>query len=204
MENHFRKENRIGFRHETESWSGAFPEMAYDLKALSSDKIKALVHALRVHQVELEMQNTELRRTQLELQAARDEYVDLFDFSPVGYITTTSDGFIVKANKTVSTLLGTESASLTGEPLSRFVSKETQDRFYFHRKKLFETDVAQTCELVMVKADGSVFDAQLESIPVADSRGNFTQIRTAVSDISERKKMEKALRGSEAQLRLYP
>jgi PAS domain S-box-containing protein len=141
------------------------------LKGLSAKEIKGLVHELRIHQVELEMQNDKLRRTQLELQAAHDEYTDLYEFSPVGYITTSSDELILKANLTLSTLLGIEKTALIGAPLSLFVSKEAQDLFYFYRKKLIETGGAWTCEIVMVKADGSRFDAQLDSIQVSDAAG---------------------------------
>ncbi|MFH0725764.1 MAG: ATP-binding protein [Pseudomonadota bacterium] len=201
MKDHPRKWYSSSVRDKAEAWMTTDQNKAFDLTGLSGKEIKALIHELRVHQIELEMQNTELRRTQLELQAARDEYADLYDFSPVGYCTTSADGVILKANKTLSTLLGVEKSELMGEPLSRFVSKEAQDIFYFHRKNLLESNGDRTCELVMVKADGSRFDAQLDSIPVADTLGDLTQTRTAVSDISERKKLEQALRESETQLR---
>ncbi len=203
MKNHLRKESRSSIHHNAEDRAAIFPDSLHDLKGLSGKKIKALVQALRVHQIELELQNNELRRTQLELQATRDKYIDLYDFSPVGYITTSADGTILNANRAVSTLLKTEKHELMGELFFHFVTIETKDLLYLHRKKLYETDAPQSCELVMMKSDGSMFDAQLNSILVADSHGDFTQIRTTVFDISERKKMEKALRESEAQLRLF-
>jgi PAS domain S-box-containing protein len=201
MKNHLQKWYSSSTRDKAEAWITTFQQKSFDFKGLSAKEIESLLHEVRIHHVELEMQNTELRRTQLELQAARDEYADLYDFSPVGYCTMTADGVIVKANTTVATLLGVEKSALMDEPLSRFVSTETQDIFYFHRKKLLETDSARTCEIVMVKADGSRFDAQLDSIPVTAVPGNLPQTRTAVSDIGERKKLEKALRESEMQLR---
>jgi len=201
MKNHPRKWYSSSVRDKAEAWMTTLQEKTFDLKGLSGKEVKTLLHELRVHQVELEMQNNELKRSQLELQTARDEYADLYDFSPVGYCTTSADGVILKANRTLSTLLGVEKPALIGETLFRFVSKEAQDIFYLYRRRMFETDGARTCELGMVKADGSRFDAQLDSIPVADAQGHFTRTRTTVSDISERKKMEKALRESEEQLR---
>jgi PAS domain S-box-containing protein len=201
MKSNPRKWYSSSVRDKAEAWMTTLQEKTLDVAGLPGKEIKSLLHELRVHQIELEMQNNELRRTQLALQTALDEYADLYDFSPAGYCTMSADGVILKSNRTLSALIGVEKPLLMGEPLSRFVSKEAQDVFYFYRKRLFETDGAKTCELVMVKADGAQFDAQLDSVPVADAQGHFTLTRTMVSDISERKKMEKALRESEEKLR---
>jgi len=64
------------------------------------------LHELRVHQIELEMQNRELHRTQGELEAARARYFDLYDLAPVGYLTVSKNGLILEANFTAATLLG--------------------------------------------------------------------------------------------------
>ena len=82
---------------------------ATDLKQLSRKEVQALVHELQVHQVELEMQNDEIRRTQAELETALvKKYTDLYDFAPVAYLTLDQNGLVLEANLTAARLLGTE------------------------------------------------------------------------------------------------
>ena len=170
------------------------------LKKISPTDIWSLIEELHVHQIELEMQNKELRQAQSELIKVRDNYSDLYDFAPVGYITLSEKGLILEANLTSADMLGMERSLLIGKPFSRFITGDTQDVFYFHRKKLFETKNMQTCELKLLKKDGPQFHAQLECILIKDTEGNITQTRTAISDISERKRVEKALRNAHGKL----
>lgn len=73
-------------------------EKSSAIKGMPTRDVKALIEELQVHQVELEMQGEELRRSQLEVQDARDRYVDLYDFAPVGYVTMGENGLILDAN----------------------------------------------------------------------------------------------------------
>ncbi|MBC8246916.1 MAG: response regulator [Deltaproteobacteria bacterium] len=161
-----------------------------DVRELSQQEMQHLIHELRVHQIELEMQNEELRRIQEALEEARDRYSDLYDFAPIGYFTISKKGMVLEANLRGVTMLGVERGSLIDSPFSRMVSTETQEAFYFHRNKLFETKTMQTCALKLIKKDGTEFHAQLESIVVQDAEGDFSRIRTAVSDITERMRAE--------------
>lgn len=155
--------------------------------------IHALIHELEVHQIELEMQNEELRQAQLDLEAARDKYSNLYDFAPVGYFSISDKGLILDANLVGATMLGMERGKLKGRRLSQFITKDYQDVFYLHRQKLFETKTKQVCELKTTKKDGTEFYAQLESSPVKDEAGNCSSIRLSLSDITERKQVELAL-----------
>jgi PAS domain S-box-containing protein len=135
---------------------------------LSSDKTLLLVYELRVHQIELEMQNEELRLAQLALERARDKYLDLYDYAPVAYFTLDKNGLISDTNFTAVRLLGMEMKSLVTRPFSRLVSRDDQDIYYFHYQQVLETRNRQTCEIKLVKKSGEQCHAQLESTAAQD------------------------------------
>jgi PAS domain-containing protein len=108
-------------------------------KTLSPEEAGRLIHELQVHQIELEMQNEELRRAQGELEASRARYFDLYDLAPVGYFTLSEQGLILEANLAGAGLLGVGRSTLVKQPLSRFIFHEDQDIYYLHCKRLLET-----------------------------------------------------------------
>ena len=156
-----------------------------------------VVHELRVHQVELELQNEELRRTGLELDAERAKYFDLFDLAPVGYLTLTDKNIIGDANLTATRLLGAERRQLVGRPLSSFVLAADQTDYYLHRTLLARTGEPQSCELRLLRTDAEPFWALLEWQPQVAVDGKPITSRVTFTDISARKQGEEALRQRE-------
>ena len=120
------------------------------LAALSPEETRQTLHELRVHQIELEMQNEELRRAQVELDTARARYFDLYDLAPVGYCTLSEQGLILEANLTAAGLLGVSRGGLVKQPITRFIFKKDQDLYYLHRKQLFETGTPQALSLIHI------------------------------------------------------
>jgi two-component system cell cycle sensor histidine kinase PleC len=149
---------------------------------------------LQVHQIELEMQNEELRGAQKELEESRDRYSDLYDFSPVGYFSFDKNGIIIEVNLTGAKKLGVERNFLIKKPFSLFISRNSKDVFYLHLRKVFGTGDRQTCELKIVDKKGVQFDVQLESL--SEKEGNSGHCRTAISDITEHKKADEAIRNA--------
>jgi PAS domain-containing protein len=136
------KHKTSSLRKRAEEFLNKHPEA---IKEIASVDVKKLVADLHVHQIELEIQNEELRRAQLELEASRDRYSDLYDFAPVGYATVSEKGLILQANLACAAMLGIERGAMIRKPFSRFITKDDQDVFYLHQKKLFETKAKQTC-----------------------------------------------------------
>lgn len=163
--------------------------------------IRQLIENLQVYQIELEMQNEELRRVQQDLEITRDKYTNLYDFAPISYFTIDEKGVILEANLTAAARVGVERGLLIDRPFSDFIVRDDRDVFYLHRRKLRETMTSQTCELRIRQKDGSEFYAHLESIMVHEEEQNCSLIRTAVTDIHERKLAEDALRESETRYR---
>ena len=159
--------------------------MEADALPRSAAESDALLHELRVHQIELEMQNEELRRAQLALDISRARYFDLYDLAPVGYVTVSAEGKIVEANLRASAMLLTPRDELMNMSLSRFIVAAQQDSYYLHRRGVRPGGDVQVCELRMKQRDGTEFWARLESV-AADSEGSEQgTIRTTISDINE-------------------
>ncbi|MGO9379456.1 MAG: PAS domain S-box protein [Dissulfurispiraceae bacterium] len=158
--------------------------------------VQRVVHELQVHQIELEMQNEELRRVQQELETAREKYFDLYDLAPAGYVSLNEEGIILEANLTATILLGVERNNLVGHPLFRFVCIEDQDLYYLCRKRLVETSVNQACVLRIAKKDGTPFWVRID-ISTAQGIDNTKGSRAIIIDISERKRIEEKLKKSE-------
>jgi PAS domain S-box-containing protein len=152
-----------------------------------------LVHELRVHQIELEIQNEELRNTQLELAESRNKYCELYDFAPVGYFTMNKEGLIVGANLTGAAFLGEERSNLLKNKLSHFIAPDSQDEFYLHRKQVVESGAMQSCEVKLRRKDGTEFFAQLVSVAVTGQKDEYDQFHMTLTDITERKQTEEEL-----------
>lgn len=156
---------------------------------LSPKQVQQVVHDLRVHQIELEMQNEELRRVQTEVEVSKQRYFDLYNLAPVGYFTLSEQGVILEANLTATKLLAQTRDALVEKPLSRFILPEDQNLFSESCKTLFRTTLRQGFELRLVTADGSPFWGRIEASLVKGS--NSSRVCFAVmSDITERKLME--------------
>ena len=159
------------------------------LEDLSRDDILKMFHELRLHQIELKMQNEELRLSQVELDAVQARYFDLYDLAPVGYCTLSEEGQILEANFTASTLLGCTRNALVKQPITRYILKESQDDYYLHSRQLFETGEPQTCELLMVKKGEAPFWARLVATFVPNNDG-APVCRVVLSDITDHKRVE--------------
>jgi len=143
------------------------------------------------------MQNEQLRDSQAALDSERARYFDLYDLAPVGYCTVSEQGLIEQANLTVANLLGTTRTELLRQRWTRFIHQEDADLYYLHRKKLVESGEPQSCELRMMKKDGTQFWGQWAATVSHLTEGGL-ELRTVLSDITVRRQAEDARLKSEA------
>ena len=153
---------------------------------------QGLVHELQIHQIELEMQNEELRNAQNQLGESLAKYSDLYDFSPVGYVTSNREGLILEANLTFAGQLGIERGRLIDTPLWLYAAAPDRGKFRSHLEQVFKTNERLTCELRLQRPSGPERYAQLDSIRVLNVDG-AELCRTSVTDISIMKEAEKEL-----------
>jgi PAS domain S-box-containing protein len=169
--------------------------------ALSPAQAQRRLHDLQVHQVELEMQNEELRRTQAALDTSRAHYFDFYDLAPVGYCTVSAKGLIKEVNLATCTQLNVPRSQLSKRPISSFIFNDDQGIYYNFRHKLVDTDQPLSCELRLLKRGGTPFWAHLLVSAVPDGDGG-SELRMVISDITERKQAEAKLLVSKTQAEL--
>jgi PAS domain S-box-containing protein len=145
----------------------------------------ALEHELTVHQIELESQNEELRRAQVDLCEARDRYLDLYDFAPVGYLTIDHRGLIVEANVSAASLLGDGRDALIGSQFSRYVGKQDAQRWLRHAARTMLGHGPQAVDLRLQPASGMAFHARMDCLRFVRS-GAEPVLRATLSDVSAR------------------
>jgi len=147
---------------------------------------KRLLHELQVHQIELEMQNDELRRVYETAETALKKYTMLYDFSPMGYFTLDAEGVISELNFTGAELLGDRHFSLVNSNFKFFVSDDSLPLFNSFLKKLYSGNTKESCEVTLVKDKKIKTYIYLEGIVT----GNERECLLSAVDISSFKKRD--------------
>ena len=178
---------------------GRIQRASLDRRRLSIEEEQSVIHDLQVYQIELELQNEELRRTQNALEASRARYFDLYDLAPVGYFTLNDAGAILEANLAGASLLGIPRVMLVKKFFSRYVVPEDGDTYYLRHRRLLKTGAPEAFEIRLSKNDGTTLTAWLDITVAHDDKG-VAICRLVVSDISERKAIQEKLRESQSLL----
>jgi len=165
----------------------------------SSPPTIAVLHELQVHQIELEMQNEELRRAQLALGEEHDRYVDLYDFAPVGYLTLDAKGVVVQVNLTGAALLGVDRKQLVGRRFAGFVAARDAERWHLFLATLVQSGEHQPCRLSLQRGDGSTLAGHVSG----QRQAQGDEVRIVLTDVSASERLEQSLRESKALLTLF-
>jgi PAS domain S-box-containing protein len=180
-------------RDDAEEQLARFPKHSADLKGQTPEQ---LIHELEVHQIELETQAEDLRKSKLAIEESRDKFLDLYDFSPIGYLSLNDKALITEVNLSGAILLGVERKDLVGAPFSKFMPEKYADQWYLYFMNVLKQDGKRSCTLMLNRSDDTTFPARLESLRLSGSDGAIT-VRIAFSDITDIWQIE-ALRASES------
>ncbi len=156
---------------------------------------------LRIHQAELETQNEQRRMAQAEIEQARQQYTELFDFAPVGYFVIEKNGVIEQVNLTGAAMIGIERNLLMNKPLDLYIAREDKDSFYLNRRMVFDKSAKKRLEVKLQTRDRE-FYAELLMEPITDAEDTVTRCRIAMVDVTARRNAEKLLYDSRRQLQL--
>jgi len=164
-----------------------------DQELPSIEETHRLLHELQGQQIKLGMQHEEMRRAQLDLEGSQARYFNLYDLAPVGYFTISEQGAILDVNLTAANMLGLTRSALYGQLLSRFILAADQDIYYQHRKELFESGKARSCELRWVRKDAPPFWVRMEATIIRSDEGAPVCL-AVISDITDRRQSEEKMK----------
>ncbi len=163
-------------------------------KEMNEEDSLALIHELQVHQIELEMQNEELRKVQAELAVSESKYRDLYEFAPIGYLTLDGSGKILEANLASASLLGTERIYMVNNRFQAYLDRNYIQKFDAFCSRVLASGEKQAAEFELKY---TVRDQEVHRWVLIEAQaiqGDICQIfQMAVIDITERKLMEKEL-----------
>jgi PAS domain S-box-containing protein len=175
-------------------------QLAGSVPATTVHSTEALLRELQVRQTELETQNENLRQTQRALEESRDRYRNLYDFSPVAFLTLNRDGLIFEMNYSAASLFGTDCKLLINCDFARYIAAENFKRWHGYFSEILKSNDKHSCEMAIRRGDGSVFPAHLDCMRVEAGNGENT-VHVALFDITEQKRAEAELRVSEEKFR---
>lgn len=192
------QENFNSLRREAEQ---ALASRRTDLPDTGDDELMRLLHELEVHQVELEMQNEQLQQTARDLETARNEYFDLYDTAPVGFVSINPRGTIERCNATAIEMLGASEDVLTGGLFSSRLFRDDRQTYHNHLRQISRHIKTPPCNVRLVREDGSLIHVHLEVTSKRDPKTReVTSWRYAIVDITDRKRAED-LQASEKRFR---
>ncbi|HNP28951.1 MAG TPA: PAS domain S-box protein [Nitrospirales bacterium] len=163
------------------------------VKKMTLEEVHHLIHELQVHQIELEMQNEELRQTQLELEVARDRYATLFHFSPVGYVTLDENGRLLEANLTLCDLVGVSRVDILNRKLEQYVIPEDQPAFKRYLDFLRQNPGTHRSDLLTLQHSNNPRRVRLKGCLETKEPSSVARVfRIAVEDVTIQEQVESA------------
>jgi PAS domain S-box-containing protein len=152
-----------------------------------------ILHELEVHQIELEMQNSELRNARDEAEELLEKYTELYDFAPVGYFTICTAGIIRLSNLTGATMLGIGRSTLIGRTFGLLITPRQRNQFKDFLKEVFADDSKKSTEFELADEKLTTQIVRIE----ARRCSNGFECSVMILDITMRKQAQEKMRMSE-------
>lgn len=168
-----------------------------DINAMSPEACRHLLDELRIQQIELQIQNEELRQINLELETSKAEYKAFYNLTPDCYCTVSSNGVILDVNLSTTNLLGLKRTDLIGQPIGPFLSTTTKDLFYQLHENLLKSGNTQSCGIKLLRKDGSEIFAHLTMSLLRNSESSKSILHFLLIGNNEEKLAPQALFESE-------
>jgi len=176
---------------------------------VSADEMRRIMHELRVYQIELEIQNEELRNTQIELELSKTKYIHLYDQAPVGYLTLSSSTMVLQANHTFLEMVGKNLETVVKRSFTEFIAVDDITIFLSRYNSFFKNPVGKSIVVRMVKSDNEIFVVSLTgSIGLTEIFDKHhpseqqSKLFLIATDITQQYYSEQKLKQSEEKLRL--
>ncbi|MFO7818746.1 MAG: PAS domain S-box protein, partial [Halanaerobacter sp.] len=188
MSNNFEEESHLREKAEEK-----LDQEELERRIKEEDDLEQVIEELKVHQIELELQNQDLKETRKNLQQAKERYYSLYDLSPVAYFTFDKEGVILEVNSTAVQLLKEQRNFILDKPVMVYLPPQGQDDFYHHRQKVLNTKEQQSCELQMRTKTGEELSVRMES-KLLDEEEDRVKIFSAVIDITDKKEQKEEIK----------
>ena len=194
--------NRQSARDKNKLEKGKPGSKAGDKYFLTYTKEKELIHDLKVKQIQIDIQKQELMQQRDLLEASNDKYADLYDFSPVGYLTMDEHGLIIESNLTSTEILGVEKKFLTNIPFINFLALKDVKRFFSFLRECKKSNSRQIDEFSINKKNNGTLIVQIVVLPVFDYNSKNLNFRFSLLDVTDKRKAQKELEETEGRFRL--
>lgn len=161
------------------------PKLQPELLPLAFKELGIVSEKLQIALTELQLQNAELAAVRTALEKQRQRYLELFEFSPDGYLVTDASGTIEEANRTAAGLLNVAQRFLVGKPLMLFVAEEDRKEFHPQLAQLQMSEQPKEWVLNLCPRHGQPFKASLTGASVSDGNGKVIGLRLCIRNLSD-------------------
>lgn len=195
------QEKQKRFKELREKAERILQKLEKDEACAQTENVKELLHELSVNQIELELQNEELADSRKQVERIKERYRQLYDFAPIGYFAFDPNGLILDVNLAGARMFGVERTYLKNKPFMAYVAPGSQEAFYSHRARAFETYEPQSCVLEVQGRGKGCFSVRVDSVVIPDERGEYSSCLSAMVDVTEQIQAEREMLKSRAEFK---